>query len=122
MRLLADISKEIDENKINLKIFKLHKSYLLLISDQEEMGIGSVTLASPPTVKGLKSTVASYNLFGIEDKLLSTIISERTSNKLGKPVLVLLFLKTIKREKEIAKPIINLLNETLNQIMEHNDK
>ncbi|MFX0072393.1 MAG: hypothetical protein ACFFAO_15010 [Candidatus Hermodarchaeota archaeon] len=111
----------IDDIRIYLKIFKLFKSYLLLISDQKEMGIGNVTLGSPPMVEGLKSIAASYNLFGVDKKLLSTVISERASYILKAPVLLLLFLKNDKKESEIAKPLINFLNEILLDLQNKNN-
>ena len=60
MKLLAEKEKIIDDLPIYLTLFQLHKSFLLLISDQKEMGIGNVTLGSPPTIEGIKSTSASY--------------------------------------------------------------
>ncbi|MFX1395167.1 MAG: hypothetical protein ACFFAH_16610 [Promethearchaeota archaeon] len=118
MKSLADKHIEIDKTMIYLTLFKLHKSYLLMISDQKDMGIGSVTLASPPLVEGLKSTAASYNLFGVDQKLLSTIISEKASKILKAPVLLLLFLKIKKKEEEIAKQLMKFLNEILTDIVE----
>ena len=106
--------------KFFLTLFKLHKSYLLLISDQEDMGIGNVTLGSPSIIKGVKSPTTSYNLFGMHSKLLSTIITERVSNALNAPVLLLLFLKTKKKDEKIIKPIINFLNLILEEILEKN--
>ncbi len=117
MKLLIEKNHKIDDLIIFLKIFRLHKSYLLLISDQKEMGIGSVTLGSPPIVAGLKSNVASYNLFGVNKKLLSTIIAEKASFTLKAPVLLLLFLKLKKKEEDLAKPIITFLNEILTEIV-----
>ena len=108
----------IDNLKIYLVLFKLHNSYLLLVSDQKEMGIGNVTLGSPPLIDGLKSISASYNLFGINKKLLSTIISEKTSHILKKPVLLLLFLKDREKEEVIAKPLMSFLNEILKKLVE----
>ena len=58
MKLLAEESIRIDEITIHLNLYKLHKSFLLLISDQPEMGIGTVTLGSPPMIEGLKSLTA----------------------------------------------------------------
>jgi hypothetical protein len=113
MKLLVEDSKEIDEITIYLNLFKLHKSFLLLISDQPNMGIGSITLGSPPTIDGLKSLTASYNLFGIDKKLMSTIITERASNILKAPVLLLLFLKSKKNDDDILKPLVMFLNKTL---------
>ncbi|MFX1411475.1 MAG: hypothetical protein ACFFA6_14080 [Promethearchaeota archaeon] len=118
MKLIADKNIKIEDIIIYLNLFQLHKGFLLLISDQNNMGIGTVTLGSPPMIEGLKSTTMSYNLFGVETKLLSTIIAERASNILKAPVLLLLFLKNKKKEMEIAKPLINFLNKILNGLSE----
>ncbi|MFX1259409.1 MAG: hypothetical protein ACFFAN_16255 [Promethearchaeota archaeon] len=118
MKILTEKNITVDDIKIFLTLFKLHKSYLLLISDQEEMGIGSVTLGNPPLINGLKSTSASYKLFGVNNKLLSTIISERASYILKAPVLLLFFLKCKKKENEIINPLMKFLNEILKDIIE----
>jgi len=118
MKELLNESRDIEGITFYLILFRLHKSYLLLISDQEKMGIGSVTLGSPPTIEGLKSTVASYNLFGIGKKLLSTIITERASHLLKTPVLLMLFIKNKKKEEDLAKPLVNFMNEVITKIEE----
>ena len=116
MKLLAKENIKIDDITFYLNLFKLHKSFLLLISDQSNMGIGNVTLGSPPIIEGIKSPTASYNLFGMNTKLLSTIIAERASNILKAPILLLLFLKSKKDDEEIIKPLVNFLNKVLKKI------
>jgi len=120
MKLLIERNLEVEKIKIFLTLFKLHKSYILLISDQEDMGIGNVTLGSPSIIKGVKSPTTSYNLFGMNSKLLSTIITERASNALKAPVLLLLFIKSKIKDEKIVKPIINFLNLILEEILEKN--
>jgi len=120
MKLLAERNIEVENGKIFLNLFQLFKSFLLLISDQENMGIGNVTLGSPSIVKGVKSPTSSYNLFGMNGNLLSTIIAEKASNALNAPVLLLLFLKNKSEAEKILKPIINFLNEVLDEILERN--
>jgi len=120
MKLLAERNIEVENVKIFLNLFQLFKSFLLLISDQENMGIGNVTLGSPSIVKGVKSPTSSYNLFGMNGNLLSTIIAEKASNALNAPVLLLLFLKNKIAAEKILKPIINFLNEVLDEILERN--
>ena len=117
MKLLAEDKLEIEEITFYLNLFKLHKSFLLLISDHPNMGIGNVTLGSPPTIEGIKSPTASYNLFGMRPKLLSTIIAERASNILKAPVLLLLFLKNKEEDDEIIKPLISFLNNVLKEVI-----
>jgi hypothetical protein len=118
MKLLAEEKREIDDINMYLKLFQLHKSFLLMISDQPNMGIGSVTLGSPPMIEGIKPLTSSFNLFGVDKKLLSTIIAERASNILKAPVLLLLFLKSKKDDEEIIKPTVNFLNKILKQTLE----
>ena len=118
MKLIVEENKLINGIPIYLKLFQLHKSFLLMISDQEFMGIGSVTLGSPPTIEGMKPLTTSHNIFGFETKLLSTIITERASFILKAPTLLLLFMKIKRNEKEIIKPLIQFLNDTLETIFE----
>ena len=122
MRPIIEKTKEIDKIKIYLSLFKLHKSFLLLISDQENLGIGNVTLGSPPTIEGMKASSVTHQLFGVQRKLLSKIIVEKTSSYLNAPVLLLLFLKSVENENEIAKMLILFLNEALNEISNNTDK
>jgi hypothetical protein len=114
------IEKElvIEHITIYISLFKLHRSFLLLISDQEDLGIGNVTLGTPPLIKDLKSSTSSYNLFGLDRQLLSNIIAERVSSLLKAPILLLLFIKNKVEEREIAKPLVKFLNEILNEIID----
>ncbi len=115
MKILVEENKDIDDFTIYLTLIELHRSYLLLISNNEQMGIGNVTLGSPSTIEGLKSTASSYKLFGVNNKLISTIIIEKATKILKAPVLLLLFLKTNKKELDIVKPIISFLNDSLGE-------
>jgi hypothetical protein len=121
MNLVVERRFTIEDYVIYINLFKLHNSFLLLISDQEELGIGNVTLGTPSIVEGIKSPTASYNLFGMNNKLMSTIISEKASKVLNSPILLLLFLKNKKEESTIIKPIVNFVNKILKEITEKND-
>ncbi|TXT63560.1 MAG: hypothetical protein BAJALOKI3v1_350033 [Promethearchaeota archaeon] len=118
MKLILDKSFQVDKLKLYLKLFKLHKSYLAFLSDQKEMGIGDVTLGSPQRIKGVKSTSSTYHLFGIQQKLLSSVITKRMTNFLDMPVLLLLFIKEKVEENEIARPIVDFINENLKDLRE----
>ncbi|MHA1460044.1 MAG: hypothetical protein ACTSO8_01045 [Promethearchaeota archaeon] len=113
MKLIIERSKQLDKIKIYVSVFKLHKSYLVLISDQETMGIGNVTLGIPPTIEGMKVSAATHQLFGVQQKILSNIIVEKMSSYFNAPVLLLLFLKSVNDDQEISKPLILFLNEVL---------
>ena len=120
MKILIEENRSLDDINIYITLLELYKSYLLFISDQKELGIGNVSLGSPPSIEGIKTTSASYKLFGLDKKLISTIIVERTSYILKAPVLLLLFIKSQKEEEEIIKPIITFLNEVLSEIISTN--
>jgi len=121
MKLIVERSKQLERIKLFISIFKLHKSYLVLISDQETMGIGNVTLGIPSTIEGMKVSAATHQLFGIQQNLLSNIIVEKISSFFKAPVLLLLFLKSASDYKEISKPLSIFLNEVLNGIPKDSD-
>ena len=121
MKLIIERSKQLDRITLFISIFKLHKSYLVLISDQETMGIGNVTLGIPPTIEGMKVSAATHQLFGIQQKILSNIIVEKISSFFNAPVLLLLFLKSIGDDHEISKPLSLFLNEVLTDIPKDSD-
>ena len=121
MKLIIERSKQLDRIMLFISIFKLHKSYLVLISDQETMGIGNVTLGIPPTIEGMKVSAATHQLFGIQQKILSNIIVEKISSFFNAPVLLLLFLKSIGDDHEISKPLSLFLNEVLTDIPKDSD-
>ena len=116
MKPIIEKSKELGKIKVYISIFKLHKSYLVLISDQENMGIGNVTLGIPPVIENVKVSAATHQLFGVQQKILSNIIVERLSSFFNAPILLLLFLKSVNDDKEIIKPLTLFLKEVLNDI------
>lgn len=118
MKVIIERSFSIDDYVLYIKLFKLHNSFLMMISDQEDLGIGNVVLGTPSLVDGIKTPTTSYNLFGINDKLISTIIVENVSKKLNAPVLLLLFLKNRKDEEAVIKPLVHFINVILDGLPE----
>lgn len=116
MKLIGDEILDLEKVKIYFKLFKLQNSYLLLISDQENLGIGNVTLGSPINIEGIKTSSTSYQLFGVQKKLLNKVITEKASTFLNAPVLLLLFLKTIEKEEDIIQELMVLINKTLDSL------
>ena len=119
MKPIVEKGKQIEDIFLRISIFKLMKSYLVLISDEEEMGIGTVTLGIPPVIENMKTSSASHQIFGVQSKILSKIIVEKISFDLKEPVLLLLFLKHIKEDQEVSKPLMELLKETLDEISQN---
>ena len=119
MKPLIEKRKKIDNVYLYISIFKLVKSYLVLISDEEGMGIGTVTLGIPSIIENMKTSSASHQIFGVQSKILSKIIVEKMSSDLKEPVLLLLFLKHIKEDQEVIKPLMDLLKEALIEISQN---
>jgi hypothetical protein len=120
MKLIVEKLFELEKYRIFFKLFKLQNSYLLLISDQEDLGIGNVTLGSPINIKGIKSSSTSYQLFGVQRKLLNKVITEKIASFLKSPVLLLLFLKMVENEEDIIHDLMISINNTLDNLKENN--
>jgi hypothetical protein len=116
MKLLVERERIIDDSVIYGKILKLHKSYLIMISDHKEMGIGNVLLSNPPTIQGIKASVASYELFGLGNDMISKIIVERAASYLKTSVLLLFFMKARKSEDSFLKALMKFVNDILKEI------
>ena len=101
--------------KLYIKLFRLNKSHLLLISEHKEMDVGSVTLSSPSLIKGIKPSATSYMLFGIKHKLITQVISEKTAMTLKTPVLLLLHLISEVKEEDLVKPLMEFLNTSIEE-------
>ncbi len=116
LKLLVERERIIDDSVIYGKIFKLHKSYLIMISDHKEMGIGNVLLSNPPTIEGIKASVASYELFGLGNDMISKIMVERAASYLKTSVLLLFFMKARKSEDSFLKALMAFVNDILKEI------
>ncbi|WP_371801916.1 hypothetical protein [Candidatus Lokiarchaeum ossiferum] len=96
----------------------LNNSYLLMVTDQEQFGIGTVTLSSPPTEFGTKATSSPFNIFGMKNSMLSNAIGRNASKHLKKPVLslVLLVEKDFKQEI-IIKTTMEAVNKAIEDVI-----
>ena len=103
--------------KLYIKLFSLYKSHLLLISEKQDMAIGSVTLASPSLIEGMKPSSTSYMLFGVKNKLITQVISERTSLTLKTPVLLLFHLISDVTEETLIKPLMSFIKDSIEELI-----
>lgn len=87
-----------------------------MVSDHKEMGIGNVLLSNPPTIEGIKASIASYTLFGLGDDMIGKIMVEKAASYLKKSVLLLMFMKTRKFNDNFIKALIEFLNDILKEI------
>lgn len=121
MKLVKENSAQIDEITMYLKIYELHKSYLLCLSNKKEMGIGDVTLGTPSKIEGVKSSSSTFNLFGMHSDLISSVVAKKSAFILDKPVLVLFFCTADINENTFVKPLVSFLNRTLNELSKKKD-
>lgn len=112
------INKQFSFQKVRLyiKLIKLYKSHILLVSEQQEMDIGSVTLAAPSLINGIKPSSTSFMLFGIKNKIIAQIISEKTAMTLKTPVLLLFHLLSDIKEEELVKPLMRFINSSIDEL------
>ena len=103
--------------KLYIKLFSLFKSHLLLISEKQDMDIGSVTLASPSLIEGMKPSSTSYMLFGVKNKLITQVISERTSLTLKTPVLLIFHLISDVKEETLIKPLMSFIKDSIEEFI-----
>ena len=100
LNILAESVFEKENYSVQSCVISLENGYLILITDQENFGIGNVILSSPPTIEGTRAISAPAPLFGLSLKrdTLSKMISELSANKLKKPCLVLFNIKGMERK------------------------
>lgn len=104
---------------VKCAIASLDKSYLILLTDQADYGIGEVILGTPSMLDGGKPLSSPAIVFGFKHKILSKIITERAAVKLNHPCLVLLHLQQKGVRPEIqTKTVVDCLNKTLEEIKE----
>ena len=108
------------EIKLYFKLVRLNRSHILLISEQKEMEIGSVTLASPSSIEGIKPSSTSYMLFGIKNKMITQVISEKAAITLKTPVLLIFHLISEVKEEDLVKPLMEFINNSIEELNNKN--
>lgn len=78
---------------VNVAIYQLHNGYLLMVSDQEKFGLGTLSISIPPSSLSEKSVGTPISEFGLKYTTLTNIIGKRASKTLGKPVLAVVSLR-----------------------------
>jgi hypothetical protein len=116
LNILAE-SVSVKENyTVQSCVISLDKGYLILITDQENFGIGHVILSSPPTIEGTRAISTPSPLFGLSLKrdTLSKMISELSAKKLKKPCLVLFHIKGMERKDLfVSKCVVESVKKAL---------
>lgn len=91
--------------KIQVSIIKLHKSFLILVTDQPEYGLGTITLSSPPSLDGTKAMSSPFPIFGLKNNMIANMVGNMASQKLNTPVLSLIYILEQNLKQEIIMKI-----------------
>ena len=110
---------ELDQFQVQATFLKLQNSYLLLVSDQPEFGIGTVTLSAPPSGISSEASSSPFNIFGMKNNILANLIGRNASKSLKVPVLSLVLIKesTLKPEQRM-KVIMQAVTKAINEVEE----
>jgi len=86
---------------IHVSIIKLHKSFLILVSDQPEYGLGTITLSSPPLLEGTKAMSSPFPIFGLKNNMIANMVGNIASQKFNTPVLSLVYILEQNMKQEL---------------------
>ncbi len=107
---MADLEKigegtaQFEDLTIRALIVKLQKSFLLLVTDQVDFGIGTVNFSIPPSGISTQAINSPFNLFGLKNNLLSSVIGKNATTHLKAPVLSMIYLlSTNIKEEQLIK-------------------
>jgi hypothetical protein len=108
---------------ITVNVVKLKQSFLILITDQEEFGIGTVTLSAPPLIEGTNASSSPFPLFGLKNNMLANLIGKVSSQKLNAPALSLVYIleQNLKME-EIMKTTMDAVMSAIKDVLEKQNK
>ncbi len=102
---------------ISSSLIRLKHSYLLFVTDQDEFGLGTITLASQPSEVHTGSSSNPFNFFGIKNNMLANIVSKTASKTLKAPVMVMLLIKETKlKQKRINQLVIKNIKQLLEEL------
>jgi hypothetical protein len=122
IKILSEKSASHDEFTVFGQIMQLHHSYLLMITDQEMYGLGTVSLAAPPTGINSRAISSPFNLFGMKNTLLANLLGKTVSKHLKKPVLGLILIKSNVKPKIIMETCSKVVALLLKEIKENNQQ
>jgi hypothetical protein len=123
INIVAESQSSYADFTVNVVVIALKKSYLTLITDQPEYGIGTVILGSPPVVEGTGATSSPLTLFGLKNSILSNMIGKTMSRKLTAPVLAVVFIKNEQIKPEIiTKTTMDAVLDAVDQILKKSPK
>ena len=130
LQLVGTAEAQMDTFHVATAIYQLEKSYLLLVTDQPQFGIGTVSLSAPPSIPGTGAVSAPFSLFGLKHNTLAGLAGRIASQKLNLPVLTLLFIKqdeqgALKQElvmKTTMESVLGAINMVVERQRKHSDQ
>lgn len=119
IKILSEALANYDSFSISISIIALKNSYMILATDQDEFGIGTLILSSPPSIEGTGAVSSPFTLFGLKNNIIANLMGKTASKKLKKPVLTLLLIKEEQLKQEIImKTVMDALLEAIKKMPE----
>jgi hypothetical protein len=101
----------------------MDRGYLVLISDQNEYGLGTIVMSGPPMSGETRALSSGIPMFGFKNSVLSKMVSEMIAAKLKKSCLVLFHIKEEEHQNElIAKAVVDCVKQTLEKVEKNSGK
>lgn len=114
LQILTENSVTIDNYVIKCCVIKLSRDFLILITDQNDYGIGNVIMSTPPVNEQINPISTLSPLFGLKQSILDKMVAELAALKLKRPCLSLVNVKGLERKDElVAKTVLECLKEAL---------
>lgn len=119
IKILSEALANYDSFSISISIIALKNSFMILATDQDEFGIGTLILSSPPSIEGTGAVSSPFTLFGLKNNIIANLVGKTASKKLKKPVLTLLLIKEEQLKQEIImKTVMDALLEAIKKMPE----
>ena len=94
-------------------LLKMKNAYIFLLSEGEER-LGTLAVSLPPR-PGMVGPPLSSILLGERNVTLSRMLAERLAKRLGRMVLVSIFVRTA-NERQVLRIFLNLLDKILKEV------
>ncbi|MCP4764076.1 MAG: hypothetical protein GY870_20050 [archaeon] len=99
-------------------IISLDRSYLVLVTDQSNYGIGNIMMSAPPFIEGTRAMSTPSPLFGLKQNLLTKMVSEFCAVKLKNPCIVMVHVLGMQRKEQfVSNCVMKSLKQTIEEVI-----
>ena len=119
LKVIGEGAAEHENFQVAVCIVELLKSYMILVTDQLEFGIGTISLAAPSNDIFKTTSSSPFNIFGFKNNTLANLVSKTASGKLKLHILSMILIKEEKlKPKFITEKVIEALMMAIDSMEE----